>query len=58
MEKDFLLLANFFHFGMEQMEPKRIKTVVPHLGVRIAFGWSCCYNASDFLGRFFVSTSK
>jgi len=20
-------------------------------GVRIAFGWSCCYNASDFSGR-------
>jgi len=32
MEKDFLFLANFFHFGMEQMEPKKIKTVVAHVG--------------------------
>jgi hypothetical protein len=25
---------------------------------KIAFAWTCCYNARDFLARFFVSMSE
>jgi len=31
MEKDFPFFPNFFHFGLKQPEPKKIKAVVSHM---------------------------